>query len=185
MSGLGIFLAIHPSWQPDFSTVPEDWDPEPMGWVVVSTWSCEPDTLEGVIKRLNIPKEWSRAVRAGAEMLRALAHLRQTSTPAEVCRVLAPAGEMLESLDAGKLVPTAAEAISKYLSQWRHVRTELDSRDLIRMGMEEGPEPGDLMENLRRLRLNQATAAREDEESLVRKFLAGEPSSEQAPNARG
>ena len=178
MNDLGILRAIHPFWQPDLSRVPEDWRPAGLtvGWMVVSTWNCGPVILEELIKRLNMPKEWSRAVRAGREMRRGLASLGRTYTPAEVCRVLAPAGEMLEGLDAGRLVPEAAEAISRYLSEWRHLRPELDGRDLIQMGMREGPELGRLMDELKKLRLEQATATRADEEDLVRRFLAGEAS---------
>ena len=176
MSDLDIFRAIHRHWQPDLANVPEDWQADPVGWMVVSTWSCGPVILEEVIKRLHMPSEWSRPVRAGNEMRRGLAGLNQTSTPAEICRVLAPAEGILEGLDAGRLLPTAAEAISRYLSEWRHLRPELDGRDLIRMGMREGPELGRLMDDLKRLRLNQATATRADEEALVRRFLAGKTS---------
>ena len=173
MSELGVFRAVHPSWDPDFRQIPKDWNPEPMGWIVASTWNCVPDALESIIRRLNMPREWSRTLRAGKQLQRAIQRITEESTPDDVCEALDPLGKTLEGLDMPKLAPEAAGAISKYLSEWRDVRPELDGRDLIEMGVPEGPERGQLMRNLRRLRVNDPKATRKDEEILVRRFLEG------------
>ena len=173
MSDLGIFQAIHPRWQPDLEKIPEDWCPEGLGWMVLTTWDCEPDLLEGIVKRLNMPKEQAKAMRGGAETHQGLLQLKDDATPAEVCLLLDPAGEILERLDLGKAVPWAQGAIAKYLSEWRHVRPELGGRDLVRMGIPQGPEMARLMTELRTLRLNHRSATRQDEEKVVEHFLAG------------
>lgn len=176
MAELGVFRAIHTSWNPDFRHIPEDWNPEPIGWMVASTWQCEQDTLESIIGRLSMPREWSRTLQAGSKLQTALQQITGESTPSDVCEILNPLAKMLEIMDTGRLAPEAAGAISRYLSEWRDLRPELDGRDLIQIGVPEGPERGQLMRNLRKLRLNNPNATREDEETLVRQFLADQSS---------
>ena len=171
MNALGLFGAIAPGWTPDFSDVPPDWKPQPLGWMAIAMLNCHPRTTEALVERLNMSKEWSDGIRTGISVLQALAGLSDASRPSEVCTALDPSSEVLESMDAGKVAPRAANAISKYISEWRHVRPGLNGRDLMTMGVHEGPELGRLTQNLRNLRLDQPRASREDEEALVKRWL--------------
>ena len=172
MNDLRIFQAVHPGWAPDFSQIPDDWNPNPAAWLMVATWTCEPETLEAVIKRLNMPREWAHAVHSGRAIHQALPNLTKATTPESVCQALDPVQPALRTLDVAKLVPAAAETLSRYTLEWSQVRPKLNGQEIMEMGVPAGPEIGALIQELRILRLNNPKATKENEESTVRNFLA-------------
>ena len=176
MAELGVFSAIHPHWDPDFSHIPQNWKPDPMGWTAISTWTCEPHTLDSIIERLSMPRDWNRTLQDTNQLRRALQWITKDSNPEDVCEALDPLRSTLEELDIKNLgiknlAPESDGAISKYFSEWQYVRPRLGGRDLIKMGVPEGPERGQLLRDLRTLRMNHPKTTRKDEETLVKRFL--------------
>ena len=174
MSNLGIFEAIQPGWKPDLGPVPEDWNPKPRGWTAAITRHCGPEALEELIRRLNMPRDQAETARQGTSLELGIQRLRDETDPEAVCMALDPVSNILEPLQATKLYPHAANAVTEYLQRWRHVRPELNGTNLMEMGMPQGPEIGRMLHQLRMLRMDQAST-REDEEKLVRSKCGKQP----------
>jgi tRNA nucleotidyltransferase (CCA-adding enzyme) len=56
-----------------------------------------------------------------------------------------------------------AEWLDRYVSEWRHVRLEIDGRDLLAAGIEEGPEVGRGLEAALAAKLDGQASGREAE----------------------
>ena len=141
--------------------------PEPQGWIAAITRHCGPEALEELIGRLNMPRDQAETARQCARLESAIHRLQDETDPEAVCMVLDPVSNILEPLQATKLYPHAADAVTEYLQRWRHVRPELNGTNLMEMGVPQGPEIGRMLHQLRMLRMDQAST-REDEEKLVR-----------------
>jgi tRNA nucleotidyltransferase (CCA-adding enzyme) len=68
---------------------------------------------------------------------------------------------------------TVKMALSGYVTKLKHTETALMGRDLIAMGVPEGPLVGEILAALFKKRLDAEIATREEEEALVREFLKG------------
>ncbi|MCI0841510.1 MAG: CCA tRNA nucleotidyltransferase, partial [Chloroflexi bacterium] len=66
----------------------------------------------------------------------------------------------------------ARDSIELYLRELRQVRPELNGRDLIGLGAEEGPEIGRLLETVLEARLDGIVTSRAGEEALVRRLIS-------------
>jgi tRNA nucleotidyltransferase (CCA-adding enzyme) len=132
------------------------------------------EEAESLISRLNLPKSLAQTVRdtiilKGKLKLVAIPGL----SPSSIYRFLD--GYPTQALVANSLAtesPTASQNIRLFLSRLRYVEIALTGRDLMRMGIAQGPQIKELMELLREARLNGKITTREAEEELVRSWLA-------------
>jgi tRNA nucleotidyltransferase (CCA-adding enzyme) len=88
--------------------------------------------------------------------------------------------EMVESYtDAAVLTvagvtdePLAAEQLGRYLREFRYLSPELNGRDLLALGVPEGPVIGKLLKELRNAKLDGKISTVEDERRMAQEFLA-------------
>lgn len=66
----------------------------------------------------------------------------------------------------------AAEQIERYLRELRHIKPALDGRQVLALGVPEGPAVGEALELLRKARLDGKVADVAQEEALVKGWLA-------------
>jgi tRNA nucleotidyltransferase (CCA-adding enzyme) len=79
------------------------------------------------------------------------------------CRIAAPS-------------PIIGSRLRLYLEELRNVRPSLDGSDLLALGVPQGPQVGEVLAALRRVRLDGRVQSRDDEAAFVREWLArGEP----------
>ena len=175
MQQMGLFRAIQPGWNPDLDNIPENWHPAPLGWLAVSTRNCSPDTKDAVISRLNMTREQAKTMRAAWQLLQTMPDITETTTPAAACRRLEPLEGALETIDAATLFPEAAGTVTRYLSEWKQVRPVLTAKDLMEMGIHQGPALSSVLGSLQDLRLNRPHATKGDEEALFRTHLGSIP----------
>jgi tRNA nucleotidyltransferase (CCA-adding enzyme) len=83
-------------------------------------------------------------------------------------------GYALPSLMAAACTRDAvtAEQIELYLDVLRHVKTALNGKDLLVLGVPEGPRMKEVLDALREARLDGKVTTREEEEDLARKLAA-------------
>ncbi len=72
---------------------------------------------------------------------------------------------------------TEAHAIASYLGAWRHVTTELNGNDLLKLGVPQGPLVGKYLDHLRNDRLDGLVLVRDGELALIRQWLARDSAS--------
>ncbi|MFW6125727.1 MAG: hypothetical protein ACOC58_01355, partial [Chloroflexota bacterium] len=67
--------------------------------------------------------------------------------------------------------PIVCSRLQLYLDRLRYVRPRLDGKDLKNLGVRPGPDVGKLLQRLLEAKLDERTSTREEEESLVHKWL--------------
>jgi tRNA nucleotidyltransferase (CCA-adding enzyme) len=66
--------------------------------------------------------------------------------------------------------------VSRFITEWRHVKPALQGGDLIDLGMSEGPLLGDALRSLRDARLDGVITSRSDEIARVQRLLGANKS---------
>jgi len=131
---------------------------------------------EGLIARLNIVGGAARILR---QVLRLKADLPTLASPglppSGIYRVLKP--HSAEAITACALACDSATVrgrLELYLSDLRHVRPFLDGEDLKRIGVMPGPRLGRMLRALQEAKLDNRVSTREEEEAIVRHWIASQ-----------
>lgn len=75
--------------------------------------------------------------------------------------------EMLLYLMARARKDSTKKAISRYLTKLKYTETELKGKDLLKMGIRQGPLIGEILRSLLKKRLDREISTREEEEMIV------------------
>jgi tRNA nucleotidyltransferase (CCA-adding enzyme) len=109
-----------------------------------------------VMHRLKVRKGTRDDVGAVQSLLDRLAELDASARPSEVVQLLRPYASRVLLVAVSQLGPDSAigQLISHYQFDWRNVRTALNGNDLLAMGLEAGPQVGQLLDRLLAARLD-------------------------------
>jgi tRNA nucleotidyltransferase (CCA-adding enzyme) len=124
---------------------------------------------ERALRRLALSGEPLRQLmRAKAESPALLLRLASAGRPSDRARWLR--GHAAETLGLAWLLapPVVRRQIEWFLAEARHVRSWLGGKDLLALGVPEGPAIGSLLDRLRDARLDGGPATRDEEARLVR-----------------
>jgi len=137
-------------------------------------WYANSDAIESMLSRLHLPRRLARHIRQVPALRQALAALQAPAPlPSEVCRLLiSHTDEALAAAYTMSDNETVRSRIQRFRQEWRHVRPELDGNALREFGLRPGPAYGEVLEKLRDARLDGQVKTREEEEQLVRQWLA-------------
>ena len=129
---------------------------------------------EAVIERLRMPPGWAAVVRDTVEVRERLSGLAEASVSHsrlyEYLSPYDPAAVRAWSLAAPDA--NARAALALYLDTLRHVRPSLNGRDLMALGVQQGPAVGAMLVRLRSAKLDGSAEGRLQETELVRGWLA-------------
>jgi tRNA nucleotidyltransferase (CCA-adding enzyme) len=188
LAGWGILAGIDPAWSGDaveavFQDVvrairPADGEstaPEAEPWIAFLLALLDPVPPDGrkrILDRLAAPRRARDAVRHAGE-LETLATGRLGEPGeigrSEVRRLLARfAPEALVVAMAKRPASVVAGRILLFLTDLRHVRTELAGRDIAALGVPQGPVVGRILSALLDARLDGVVSSAADEEALAR-----------------
>ena len=183
---LGVLTAIHPalSWDGRRSRALR----RLRGWRLASEEAClcllaaaHSNDRQGLVDRLALRGAAGRAVLDFGRLAQGAALSQRDPTPSRVAAALT--GYSVPALAA--FAALAAQPVSGrilwYLRRGRLVRTALDGRDLMALGVPAGPGLGALLTRLLEARLDGLVASRREEVALVRAALR----SETDPSSRG
>jgi len=173
---LGILKALHPCLRFDEaagSALLRAREERPAPWdevcLCLLCWHCDERDVESVVQRLALPKRYERALLDGARLRERLPDLRAPDAPPSRIAdlldplTLSPVWALALRDDEG----SAAERASRFLHEWRYVKSFLGASALRRLGVPAGPELGALLRRLRAARLDGLTRSREDELALL------------------
>ena len=141
--------------------------------------------VEAIVERLRMPPGWAAVVRNTIELRERLSGLAEAAeSPSRLYEYLSPfddAAVRVWSITA----PDARtrEALALYLDRLRHVRPALNGRDLMALGVPQGPAVGAMLARLRSAKLEGAAEGRAQETELVRAWLAED--AERSPGSTG
>ncbi|MBI4306717.1 MAG: CCA tRNA nucleotidyltransferase [Chloroflexi bacterium] len=126
-----------------------------------------------VTRRLEPPKQWVELLNQGPRYRQYSRLLENPAVrPSEVADILAPfAAETLKAQLALAPATFQRQWLKQYLEVLRDVTPECDGNDLLAAGVPQGPLIGELLDELKRARLDGAVASKADELALVRRRL--------------
>ena len=132
---------------------------------------------EAIIDRLRMPPRWAAVVRDTIGLRGQLPELAKAAeSHSRLYEWLSPHDDA--AVRAWSLAAADArtrEALTLYLDRLRHVKPALSGRDLMELGVPQGPAVGAMLARLRSARLEGAAEGRLQEIELVRGWLASEP----------
>ena len=127
-----------------------------------------------IIDRLRMPPGWATVVRDTVELRERLSGLAEAAiSNSRLYQCLSPYDDA--AVQAWSLAASDGrmrEAFALYMDSLRHVRPSLNGRDLIALGVPQGPAVGAMLARLRSAKLEGAAEGRSQETELVRAWLA-------------
>ncbi len=180
LARLGALSEIHPSL-PDPSTLDERLQllsrmndaVHPFHYLGLFVYSMTLPHSEELVQRLNMPVTWARVVRDVALAKDAAGDIDANTLAASVYDLLRPFNiRALQVVGALTSEKTVRESVKSYVSHWRHVRPHLDGHDLVRLGVPQGPQVGELLNALLNARLEGHVKTKEDERDFVRRRIS-------------
>lgn len=169
----GIFKPLTTAhWLSNLNRYDKDYDL--LSYLAALTYPLSTEEGETFIARLNMLKRWAKAVRdinylKGIEQ--SLAH--PDLSDSYLCQLLDGRSHSstaaLACLTQNTLV---RDRLVKYLDHLRYVKPLLRGKDLLAIGVPQGPKVGQILHNLRTARLEKRINTRKEETQLARNHLA-------------
>lgn len=125
------------------------------------------------LKRLTMPDKVSQTVMHASERARHALRQMPIEDPALIREILdsLPLESVLLAMALTKYEDRKRE-VSRYLTEYRNVSTELKGSDLRELGLKPGPAYSRLLSELLKMRLRGEVSTREDEYSFIRSRMA-------------
>lgn len=146
-------------------------------YLCLLVWTSPSGQIEDLVERLRLPRALARTVSRVPDLRSAVELLSVVELPpSQVYRLLQPFDSA--SLLAAYAITAderARDRLLRYQTEWRRVRPEVTGADLRRWGLKPGPIYSEILEALREAVLDGLVSGREEEERLVRQWMA-EPS---------
>ncbi|MGI6208481.1 MAG: CBS domain-containing protein [Anaerolineae bacterium] len=146
----------------------------PRAYLCLLVWDSSHQEIEELVDRLRLPRTLTRTVSRVPDLRGAVEALSAPELmPSQVHRLLRPydAAELLAAYAISD-DDAARDRLLRYQTEWRHVRTQVTGTDLRQWGLEPGPIYRQVLEALREAVMDGVVSGREEEESLVREWLA-------------
>ena len=181
---LGVLRAIHPSLGNGFQVkekMGHGTKNSPLEYLAALAYRLSVEESEAFIHRLRLPSRWAKVVRdtiavrlmSGIEGASGLVLGKLGVTLSHLCSVLdqfSPVSVRVNALLSESV--ENSQALECYLTALRHVKPALNGRDLISLGVAQGPPVGELMRQLRNARIDGSIATREEEMQLVKEYVS-------------
>ena len=143
--------------------------------LALSTFGLTQDEAEQVAKRFDGPEMWTKTIRGNPELADLVAVLdRSDIRRSEVAEILdsVPLQSIRAYIAAGPPLPRRDRMI-EYIDKIRFEKPEITGGDLIAAGIEEGPVIGQLIDIVRRARLDGQVKTKQEELDLAKSRLPG------------
>ncbi len=178
---LGVMAALYPALSKSGESVRSALERskgriEELVWVGLLAYALTPAEGEGLIERLRLPTRWARVVRDAIATKERMPLLSDEHISAvrlyDVLASCETAAVQACALAAAQ--ETARANLALFLEKLRHVKPALGGRDLIEMGVPQGPAVGEMLTMLKRARLGGTAGSRAEEVDLVQEALKSE-----------
>ena len=189
---LTILNAIHPDldWDKSLTKLvkslpekehPQEWKIEPEGGgmpikraIMYTVWLMRSPQNTGINQRLKLVSFISEVIQEASKLrgqLKGLNKLPPSQVTAELDRVsnLAIYAVYLEAKE-----PKYKGILSRYLSSWQHVESNITGLDLKGAGLDPGPRYAEILSRIRNAWLDGEIEDKKDEKALLKSLLAGD-----------
>jgi tRNA nucleotidyltransferase (CCA-adding enzyme) len=132
------------------------------------------EETEHLISRLRLSKSLAQTLRDSIAVKKKMRSLATPGvSPSVIYRLLD--GYFSPAIVANSLAtesPVASQSIRLFLNKLKDIKVSLSGDDLIRMGIAPGPQIREILDLLHKARLNGKIATKQDEEEVVKNWLA-------------
>ena len=175
---LGVLQAIHPAlgWDPWLSqhlTRAREARSGSQVYTALLTYRLTEHQLAAVAQRLRFPGSWTRTAQEAQRLASSLPALEAPGLPASRLHE-ALEGYSPEAVAACRIASGSAivqERLGLYLDKLRKIKPLLSGRDLLGLGVAEGPRVGEALAQLKRARLDREVRTRKEESAFVERWL--------------
>ncbi|MCJ7717863.1 MAG: CBS domain-containing protein [Anaerolineales bacterium] len=189
LTELTILKAIHPDldWDKDLLELveslprkehPPEWNIEEDGGgipisraILYTVWLMRSPAESGVSKRLKLVSLLSRVIEEASRLrltLKSLYKLKPSQVTAKLDRVSNLAIYAVY-LEAGE--PKYKGILSRYLSSWQHVESNITGADLKEKGLDPGPRYSEILTSIRNAWLDEEISTKNEEKALLKSLL--------------
>jgi tRNA nucleotidyltransferase (CCA-adding enzyme) len=128
------------------------------------------------MSRLKVRKTTREDVSDAGNLIRQLSKLELNAKPSDIYSLLKSYKERVIVVALVIIKPSSSLGlkVSRYLSEWRYIRTSLNGNDLIERGLEPGPQIGEILQRLLIARLDGDITDEVDELRFVDELLQNE-----------
>ena len=146
---------------------------EPLTWLAALAYPRSAGDVEGLIRRLNMPRPWAQVVRDTIKLRDLETEIAfDKPAPSRLCHILDGMAPEATSVVAGLTeLPTVSRSLRRYWVEYRQITPVLRGRDLLAMGVSAGPAVGNLLAELRTARLDGMATTEAEERRWVQKQL--------------
>ena len=180
---LGILMSIHPPLGegPGVKALAgHEAGNDPLAYLAALSYPLTTQEGEAFIHRLHMPSRWARVVRdtiavglkSGGDPTGRPYIGESGLSPGQLCSFLdqlSPTSVQVNALLSAS--PRVKEALGLYISHLRYVKPALSGRDLIALGVAQGPQVGQVLRELRTSRIEGRVTTREEEIRLVKEHI--------------
>ena len=140
-----------------------------VGYALLCCGASDTDA-NAIVARLRPDRTSRRSIRDAATLGRIVESELACRSKSELASLLDPLSESAIRGAALSSANAARRRFEEYLSRHRHLKLHLTGDDLIRMGIQRGPEVGRALARLRAARIDGDAMTAEDERALVRRL---------------
>jgi len=180
---LGVLAKLHPAlkgngWLAEkFDQARKLCSPEPPEvdlYLALLAYPLTSEETERLISRLRLPKSSAQTLRDSIAVKNKMRSLATPGvSPSFIYHLLhgfSPSALVANSLATES--PVASQNIHLFLNRLKYIQVSLTGDDLIRMSIAQGPQIREILDLLHKARLNRKITTRQEEEELVRSWLA-------------
>ena len=181
--GMGVLSAIHPplgDGKAVLALQEHAYGSHPHAYLAALSYPLSAPEGETFIQRLRMPTRWAKVVR-DTTVVRAQCSTGSTNRP----RIGEPgltASQLSATLDQLSLIgiqvnalmtnsATSKEALDHYLTTLRYVKSSLSGKNLLSMGVAQGPLVGEILRELKAARIDGRVATRAEEVRMARELI--------------
>jgi len=173
---LGVLKHLHPSLKADsklaraFTRARETVKSAlPTIYLCLLIYDLTEKESEEFIARLNFPNTSAEAMRQTLRFKKVRSKLEKSHLkPSQIYQLLhGYSAVVVQANDIASESPTITQNLILYLDKLRYVKSILNGKDLMKMGVPSGPKVGEILDALLKAKLNGEVRTRKDEEKLV------------------
>ena len=141
--------------------------------LAITMFGLNEDEAKQVVKRFDAPAAWTESITGNIQLAKHVAVLDQTNlAPSEVAEILRaiPLASIKAYILAGPPLPRR-EKLVEYIEKIQFITPEINGDDLLAIGIPQGPIIGQLIDIVRRAKLDGKVSTKQEELDLAKSRL--------------
>jgi tRNA nucleotidyltransferase (CCA-adding enzyme) len=143
--------------------------------LAIATFGLNEDEAKQIVERFDGPGDWGASITGNADLSKLVSVLDESGIkPSEVNDILQPIplASIRAYIAAGPPLPRRDRMVD-YIKRIRFIKSELTGKDLLNEGVPEGPVIGQIIDVVKRAKLDGQVSTKQEELELAKSRLPG------------